>query len=178
MESHFNTSLTLKNSIIAIGAFDGVHLGHQAVIKAIVERSKLLKVPAIVYTFDPPPRVYFHGVHHLTSIHEKLAKLEMLGVQHVIVDSFDKAYSNRSAYEFIDDLMKLNPMEILVGQDFRFGYGRYGDIQLLRQYFTVRIAESVCCSNGARISSTRIRALISKGDLQLSQSLLGWPIVK
>ncbi|MDF0726511.1 FAD synthetase family protein [Cytobacillus sp. S13-E01] len=176
MEAHFDTSLTLPCSNIAIGAFDGVHQGHQTVIKQVVERSKILQVPSLVYTFDPPPRVYFQGASILTPITEKLSKLEKLGVDHVIVASFNQLYAKRSANHFIGCLSKLNPIEIVVGEDFRFGKDRVGDITLLEQYFKVRVTQPVCCSMGNRISSTRIRQLISNGDIHLSNSLLGWPI--
>ncbi|WP_442599761.1 FAD synthetase [Neobacillus sp. D3-1R] len=175
METHYNTSLTLPSSIVAIGAFDGVHRGHQTVIKQAVQRSKQLKVPSLIYTFDPPPRVYFQGVRVLTPLFEKLARLESLGVDHVFVTSFDQTYAKRSAYEFIESLSKLNPLEINVGEDFRFGFNREGDLNLLKQYFKVKVSKPVCCPNGKTISSTRIRQLISQGDRHLSNLLLGWP---
>lgn len=178
METHLHTSYTLPGSIIAIGAFDGVHRGHQAVIKQAVQRSKQLKVPSMVYTFDPPPRVYFQGVRLLTPLVEKLAKLESLGVDHVSVSRFDQVYAIRSANEFIKDLTKLNPLEVMVGEDFRFGHNREGDINLLQKFFKVKVTKPVCCSNGKTISSTRIRQLISQGDRQLSDLLLGWPKVE
>jgi riboflavin kinase / FMN adenylyltransferase len=176
METHINTTFTLHSSIIAIGAFDGVHQGHQAVIKQTVERSKVLGVPSVIYTFDPPPRVYFQGARLLTPLVEKLARLEKLGVDHVKIVSFDQFYAKRSAHEFIESLKKLNPYEIMVGDDFRFGHQRNGDIELLQKYFTVIVTEPVFCSSGNRISSTRIRQLLSQGEFHYSNLLLGWPI--
>jgi riboflavin kinase/FMN adenylyltransferase len=176
MEVHLNTSLALPCSIIAIGAFDGVHQGHQAVIKQAVQRSKILGVPSLVYTFDPPPRVYFQGAHVLTPLDKKLAKLEKLGVDHVSVARFDQFYSMGSADKFIESLSMLNPLEIMVGGDFRFGKDRKGDITLLEEYFRVRVTSPICCSEGKPISSTRIRQLLSKGDINHSYSLLGWPL--
>ncbi|KON88726.1 FAD synthetase [Sporosarcina globispora] len=175
MEAHIYSSLTLPCSVIAIGAFDGVHRGHQEVIKQAVKRGEFLNAPSLVYTFDPPPRVYFQGAHMLSSIHEKLPKLENLGVDHVVFAHFDHVYAQLSAGDFINTLSKLNPLEIIVGEDFRFGKNREGDIHLLKKYFPVRVIEPVCCSIGNRISSTRIRQLLSKGEVQSSNSLLGWP---
>ena len=175
MEAHFNTSLTLQGSIIAIGAFDGVHQGHQEIIKQVVKRSKAHNVPSLVYTFDPPPRVYFQGAKMLTPIDEKLAKLEKLGIDHVMVASFNELYAKRTASHFITLLAKLNPIEILVGDDFRFGKNRAGDVNLLERYFKVALAQPVCCPMGTRISSSRIRQLIASGNLNLSNTLLGWP---
>lgn len=175
MESHLYTSLTLPCSVIAIGAFDGVHRGHQAVIRQAVQRGKQLNAPSLVYTFDPPPRVYFQGARLLTSIHEKVTKLEKLGVDHVMFARFDQIYAQSSAYEFIKTLSRLNPLEVIVGEDFRFGKNREGDITLLNKHFHVRQIEPVCCSSGNPISSTRIRQLLSIGETQISNSLLGWP---
>lgn len=176
MKAHINTPYKLPCSIIALGAFDGVHQGHQAVIKLTVERSKLLGVPSVIYTFDPPPRVYFQGARLLTPLEEKLTRLEKLGVDHVIVVSFDQFYAQRSAHEFIGSLEKLNPFEIMVGDDFRFGHQRKGDITLLQNYFTVKVTEPIFCPRGNRISSTRIRQLISQGEFHYSSLLLGWPL--
>lgn len=114
----------------------------------------------------------------LTTIDEKLKKIEKLGVRHAIVAKFDEVYANRSAYEFIDCLEKLNPAEIMVGADFRFGKDRFGDIALLEKHFNVRVTKPVCCSQGSVISSTRIRQLLSEGEIHLSNTLLGWPIGK
>ncbi|PAE26581.1 FAD synthetase family protein [Bacillus sp. 7894-2] len=175
METHIYSSLALPCSVIAVGAFDGVHRGHQEVIKQAVKRGKFLNAPSLVYTFDPPPRVYFQGAYMLSSIQEKLPKLEVLGVDKVVIARFDHVYAQASAEEFIETLSKLNPLEIIVGEDFRFGRNRDGDIHLLQKYFTVRVIEPVCCSSGNRISSTRIRQLLSRGEVQSSHSLLGWP---
>ncbi|KSU63329.1 FAD synthetase [[Bacillus] enclensis] len=174
MEAHVYSSLELPGSVVAIGAFDGVHRGHQAVIRQSVQRSRKLKVPSVVYTFDPPPRVFFQGAKMLTTVDEKLWKLKKLGVQHTVVTQFDEVYAKKSASEFIHSLEKLNPVEIMVGGDFRFGKDRIGDISLLEKYFKVSVTKPVLCSQGSIISSTRIRQLISEGEVNLSNALLGW----
>jgi riboflavin kinase / FMN adenylyltransferase len=150
LKAHVYTSLELPKSIVAIGAFDGVHRGHQAVIRHAVQRANKLKVPSVVYTFDPPPRVYFQGVRMLSTMDEKLVKIEKLGVRHTVVASFDATYASRSALEFIDTLAELNPIEIMVGGDFRFGNDRTGDIALLEKFFQVRVTKPVCCPKGSR----------------------------
>ncbi|MBC6975048.1 FAD synthetase family protein [Bacillus sp. Xin] len=166
----------LTKSIISIGAFDGVHKGHQTVIRNAVEKAKNLQITNVVYTFDPPPRSYFQGAQVLTPIDEKLNRFQKLGVEHVIVIRFDEVYVTRSASHFIQELQRLCPVEICVGEDFRFGKNREGDIELLMKYFAVSIVEEVCCEEGERISSTRIRNHLFQGELQRSQSLLGWPL--
>ncbi len=178
MEAHIYSSLELPRSIVAIGAFDGVHRGHQTVIRQAVQRGRKLKIPSVVFTFDPPPRVFFQGARILTTVDEKLAKIAKLGAKHTVVHRFDEVYASRSAYEFIDCLAKLNPAEIMIGGDFRFGKDRLGDVSLLEKYFKVSVTKPVCCSQGSVISSSRIRQLISEGETHLSNALLGWPAGK
>ncbi|MES5846924.1 MULTISPECIES: FAD synthetase family protein [unclassified Bacillus cereus group] len=164
----------LTESIVSIGVFDGVHKGHQAVIKNAVEKAKALKITNVVYTFDPPPRSYFQGAQVLTTIDEKVKRIQNLGVEHVIVIRFDESYITKSASCFIQDIKRLSPVEIFIGQDFRFGKNREGNIELLREQFNLSIVKDVCCDEGERISSTRIRDYVYHGDLQKSSSLLGW----
>ena len=164
----------LTKSIVSIGAFDGVHKGHQAVIKNAVETAKALKITNVVYTFDPPPRSYFQGAQVLTPIDEKVKRILNLGVEHVIVIRFDESYLTKSASCFIQDIKRLSPVEIFIGQDFKFGKDREGNIELLREHFNISIVKDVCCDEGERISSTRIRDYVYHGDLQKSSSLLGW----
>lgn len=166
--------LTLEGSVIAIGAFDGVHKGHQAVIKQAVEKSQVFQVPSVVYTFDPPPRHFFKGVQILTPIQEKVRRIEKLGVDYVVVASFDKWYATRPPSDFIDELAMLNPIEISVGSDFHFGKNREGNVKRLEMHFPISVSPPVYCNGGKLISSTRIRQLISEGDIQQSYSLLGW----
>jgi riboflavin kinase/FMN adenylyltransferase len=165
--------LKLEGSVIAIGAFDGVHKGHQAVITQAVEKSRFNQVPSIVYTFDPPPRNYFKGVQILTTIQEKVSRIAKLGVDYIIVASFDEWYATRPPEDFISELSKLNPLEITVGADFHFGKNRDGDVHLLEKYFHINITPPVYCKGGELISSTRIRQLISDGDFRQSYTLLG-----
>ncbi|WP_134704248.1 FAD synthetase family protein [Ammoniphilus sp. YIM 78166] len=174
MKTHTDGVLRLPASVIAIGVFDGVHQGHQAVIQQAVDRSRELQVPSVVYTFDPPPRAFFQGARILTPLPVKLERLAALQVDHAIVAPFDESYARCGAGPFIERLAKLNPLEVRVGEDFRFGRNREGDINLLNQHFQVKITHPVCCAEGQRISSTRIRQLIAQGEIERSFSLLGW----
>ncbi|WP_373688793.1 FAD synthetase [Brevibacillus daliensis] len=166
--------VSLPSSVIAIGAFDGVHQGHQEVINQTVRRSKILGVPSVVYTFDPPPRCFFKRVRMLTTVEEKIERILSLGIDHIVIANFDEVYTKRKSLDFVTDLTRLAPKELLVGKDFRFGRNREGDINLLSEYFPVRITEPVYCPDGQMISSTRIRQLLSQGDIQKSCVLLGW----
>lgn len=172
MKIHDSEKLKLEDSVIAIGAFDGVHKGHQAVIKQMLEQSDLYNIPSVVYTFDQPPRSYFQGAKILSNKREKMEMLRQLGVDYTVVATFNEEYLNRSPEVFIEELRMMNPKQIIVGEDFRFGYQREGDLELLRQYFQVHTLNPVCCSNGERISSTRIRRLIMQGKMDQAVPLL------
>jgi riboflavin kinase/FMN adenylyltransferase len=174
MQTLKDGALTLKGSVIAIGAFDGVHKGHQAVIRQAVEKSLVHQVPSVVYTFDPPPRHFFKGAQILTPIQEKISRIYKLGVDYVVVASFDEWYATRPPKDFIYELSKLNPVEVSIGSDFRFGKSREGNVELLKRYFQINETLPVYCNGGELISSSRIRQLISEGDIQQSYSLLGW----
>ncbi|MBD3107133.1 FAD synthetase family protein [Bacillus sp. AGMB 02131] len=165
-------SLKLSQCMLSIGSFDGVHLGHQSVIRQMVERSRVEGVPSVVYTFDPPPRVYFKSARQLTTIEEKADRIRRLGVEHLIVASFTANYLNSSVIDFIQEIKELNPSVVIVGSDFRFGKNRSGGLDDLRAHCKVQIVQSVCCKEGKVISSTRIRDLLSKGDFLKAYTLL------
>ncbi|UFJ41091.1 FAD synthetase [Brevibacillus humidisoli] len=174
MKVYVDETPDLSRSVIAIGAFDGVHRGHQAVIRQAVKHSKMLGVPSVVYTFDPPPRHYFQSARILTTVEKKLELLARLEPDYVVITRFDHRFTMRRADDFIDELGSMNPLEISVGEDFRFGRDREGDVHVLARHFKVRVTKPVCCSDGNPISSTRIRHLLSMGDIQQSFTLLGW----
>ncbi|RST77380.1 FAD synthetase [Siminovitchia acidinfaciens] len=174
MRVHQTESLTLAGSVAAIGAFDGVHRGHQTVIREMVRKSRSEGVPSVVYTFNPPPRAYFQGAQTLTNPDEKVQLLKDLGVDYVVMAKFDEAYLQRTPNNFIKELSMINPKSVIVGDDFRFGNKRAGDVALLRRHFPVRLMNPVCCAEGERISSTRIRELILQGKQEQALPLLGW----
>ncbi|WP_078379899.1 FAD synthetase family protein [Sutcliffiella halmapala] len=176
MQIHKAESIKLPKSIVTIGAFDGVHRGHQTLIKEIVQKGRRFNLPSVVYTFDPPPRVYFQNAHILTPIHEKIRRIQGLGIDHCIVASFNEDYLQKSAAQFIQELKLLNPILIVVGSGFRFGKKRTGDIHLLKEHFQVKVIEPFYCSAGEVISSTRIRELVVNGENKRAFSLLGWPV--
>jgi FAD synthase len=117
MRIHGEGTLRLDASVVAIGAFDGVHRGHQSVILQAVEAGRALAVPAFVYTFDPPPKAVFGSARVLTPIRDKLDRLARLGPDHAVVAHFDRAYASRPPADFIEELRALNPAELWVGAD-------------------------------------------------------------
>lgn len=165
---------SLHHSILAIGAFDGVHIGHQTLIRKLVEHSKQMGVPSVVYTFDPPPRVFFRNARQLTSIEEKVNRIAKLGVDHIVIAQFDESYLRSNASQFIKSLFRINPVEVIVGRDFHFGKNRSGGMKDLQEHFKVTLHETICCEEGEVISSTRIRELIAHGNDREAQSLLNW----
>jgi len=173
-----------RGSVATIGNFDGVHLGHQAVFRELLAEGKRLGLPATVVTFEPQPLEYFapkRAPSRLTRLREKLGAMRDAGVQRVLLLEFGPRLAAMSAAEFIDTLLvrKLMVRHLYVGDDFRFGKGRTGDIGLLRTAgtehgFTVDAMETLALE-GERISSTRIRQALATGDLATAESCLGRP---
>ncbi|RNB89781.1 FAD synthetase [Brevibacillus fluminis] len=176
MHVHPPQTLQLPASVLTIGALDGVHRGHQELIRHGRERARELGVPLVVYTFDPPPRIYFQHSLLLTTVVEKIRRLMLLGVDHVVIAPFDANYVTRGVPIFLEELAGLNPLEIWEGSDFRFGRDRDGDIETLRQRFSVRVLDPVLCEAGTVISSSRIRTLLMQNKTAEAEWLLGWPL--
>ena len=174
MQTHSSETVGLPASVLTIGAFDGVHRGHQALISRAVSRAKALDVPSVAYTFDPPPKVYFQQALSLMPLEEKLDKLENLDLDHVIVARFDENYAARGTEDFLAELSLMNPDEVWVGRDFRFGRLQSGDLATLGSRFSIRVLEPTRCSRGEIISSTRVRRLRARGSLLEAKMLLGW----
>lgn len=174
MRVHPDGYLGLDGSVVTIGAFDGVHRGHQRLVRRTVERAGRLGVPSVAYTFDPPPRAFFEGVPVLTPLEVKLRRFEGLGLDHVVVARFDARYASRDAESFLAELAHLGPAEVWVGPDFRFGRGGEGDLSTLGGRFDARSVDKVRCPRGEVISSTRVRSLLASGAAGEAGGLLGW----
>lgn len=174
MKVHEPRSLILPGSVLTIGALDGLHRGHQKLIRKAKRHAEKMDVPLVVYTFDPPPKVYFQHVIQIMTINEKLKVLEELGVDHTIVMDFNANYISQGADVFIEELSYLTPLLICEGHDFRFGRDREGDIDELKRYFNVEIIDPVLCDANQIISSTRIRMLLMRGNTSVAMELLGW----
>lgn len=167
--------LALSASIVTIGAFDGVHYGHQALLTRVTEEARNNGVPSVVYTFDTPPKVAFGCAMQLTPAAERIRRLSFFEIDHIIMARFDADYATRSADAFIKELCLLNPLGLWVGSDFRFGRDRSGDIALLKKYFPVRTLENIAAKAGERISSSQLRELIREGRHEEARLLHGWP---
>jgi riboflavin kinase/FMN adenylyltransferase len=167
--------------VLTIGNFDGVHLGHQAMLRQLRERADRLGLPAAVLTFEPHPREVFtpdQAPARLTSLREKLALLEACGVDQVYLFRFSRARAAMSADDFITRYL-VQVRHVIIGDDFRFGQGRKGDLTLLKargeQYgFTAEALETVV-QQGDRVSSSAVREALVQGQLAHAAELLGRP---
>ena len=169
---------------LTIGNFDGVHLGHRAMLARLAEAARRLKVPSCVMTFEPHPREFFapdQAPTRLTSLREKLELLAQAGVERVQICRFNFDFAKTTADDFIARILHrgLAARWVLVGDDFRFGARRAGDITLLKQAeaqcgFRVHAIPSVMV-DGLRVSSTAVREALARGDMALAQRLLGRP---
>lgn len=169
---------------LTIGNFDGVHLGHRAMIVRLAAAARPLGLPVSVMTFEPQPQEFFapdQAPARLTVLREKLELLAACGVERTYVVRFDFAFAQLSATHFIDRILVegLGVRRLLVGDDFRFGARRAGDFALLKSVaaksgFDVEAMNSVVV-DGLRVSSTAIRANLERGDLEAARKLLGRP---
>jgi riboflavin kinase/FMN adenylyltransferase len=175
--------LSLKDSWLTIGSFDGVHLGHQSIISKLTAGARSAGIPAVVVTFHPHPAATLrdrHGPYYLTSPEERAALLGDLGVDIVVTHPFNREVAARTAEEFIITLKEsLGFSHLCVGYDFALGRGRAGDIPTLQQMggrfgYEVSVIGPVEQSDRL-ISSRGIRAALSDGDVDLARQLLGRP---
>ncbi len=176
-----NTSqVDLAPCVLTIGNFDGVHLGHQAMLDQVRDIAHTQNLGSAVMIFEPQPREFFApntAPARLTNLAEKQTLLAEHGVDTLIVAGFDTDFRSLSAQAFADILaMRLNVKALVLGDDFRFGHDRTGDSQFLRNYgLHVTNLHTVTddSDKAARISSTRIRDLLLAGDIDAANTLLG-----
>ncbi len=167
-------------SVVTIGNFDGVHVGHEKIISQLVKKSKTLNLPSVLISFSPTPQTFFGRQQaSLTSFKEKHQLLADLGVDEHLIINFDQAFSMLEAKDFIQQVLldKLNIKHCLIGDDFCFGRGRQGDFSLLKKMsiihgFQAENTQSILC-NGHRVSSSEIRTLLGRGDMALTEQMLG-----
>ncbi|HWP24540.1 MAG TPA: bifunctional riboflavin kinase/FAD synthetase [Candidatus Binatia bacterium] len=171
-----------QGSIVTLGNFDGIHLGHRALIAGTVADARQLAIPSVVLTFEPHPLKVLapdRAPKMLLTHKEKMRLLQDLGVDIVIVQHFDLAFAQIGAEEFVRELFvaRLKPRRIWVGRDLRFGQGRKGSVADLQRWaldlgFEVSIVEPILV-DGVRVSSSRVRQLISEGKVDEVKPLLG-----
>lgn len=179
--SSYKEFQSTNNSVLTLGTFDGVHIGHQSILKKVIDSTDKNKYESVVLTFFPHPRMVLekdHNIKLLDTITEKAKKLEVLGIQHLIIQEFTKEFSNLSAEEFVRDVLveHLHVKKIIIGYDHRFGKNRSADIHDLINYsnrykFDVEqiTAQEI---NEVSISSTKIRKALLEGDILTANKYL------
>ena len=172
-----------KNSVVAIGNFDGVHLGHQKVLLEAKKLAKKKKSKFGLITFEPIPMVFFKKIknHRVQSLTQKIESLKKLHLDFLIIIKFNKIFSNISAENFVSKILvkKINVKNIFVSKNFRFGKNRLGNIKTLKNFekkFNYKtFITSPLSKNSKMISSTLIRKKISYGNIYDAAKLLGKP---
>lgn len=173
-----------RPTVLTLGVFDGLHLGHQLIVQTVVERARAAGAVPTVVTFDPHPRAVLHPESApplLQTFDQKIEALGVLGIEQTIVVRFTPEFARVRAEEFLRDVVgeRLQAREVYLGRGFAFGYKREGDITLLRRvserlgFHAGEVAEVRL--RGQRISSSRIRELLSRGHVNLARRMLGRP---
>ena len=158
--------------VVAVGSFDGVHLGHQYLLRQALSEAKTLKAPLLVYTFDPPTKVFTRGEGFLMDLQEKVEALREVGVELILAVPFNEEFARRPPEAFLEDLRALQASRIYVGEDFRFGQGRAGGPEALERVAPTRVVPLLSLG-GEAVKSSRIRALLKEGKVEEARHLLG-----
>ncbi|NNF00383.1 MAG: bifunctional riboflavin kinase/FAD synthetase [Pyrinomonadaceae bacterium] len=174
----------LRPTVLTLGVFDGLHLGHQKIMETVVERAKAVEVVPTAITFDPHPRAVLHPESSpplLQTLDQRLANFEVLGIKQSIVIRFNEEFANQDAEEFLREIIheRLQAKEVYLGHGFAFGKNREGNIELLKRIsnelgFQAEEVDEVKL-RGKRISSSKIRALLKDGKVNLARRMLGRP---
>lgn len=173
----------IKNPVITIGTFDGVHLGHQKIIDQLNDEAKMINGESVLFTFYPHPRMILypesHGLKLIQTQVEKVEKLRRMGLQNVIIHPFTKEFSRLSAIEFVRDFLvnQLNVKKLVIGYDHQFGKNREGSLDFLLDvcdtygFEVIEIAAQEV--DDVNVSSTKIRNALKSGDIETANLFLG-----
>ena len=174
----------LRPTVLTLGVFDGLHLGHQKIMETVVENAKDTEAVPTAITFDPHPRAVLHPENApplLQTLDQRLANFDFLGIRQAIVIRFDKDFANQDAEEFLRNTVhdRLQAKEVYLGHGFAFGKDRGGNIELLKRMsgelgFVAEEVQEVRL-RGKRISSSKIRKLLKDGKVNLARRMLGRP---
>tara|TARA_B110000046_G_C12935751_1_gene373510 strand:+ start:223 stop:1170 length:948 start_codon:yes stop_codon:yes gene_type:complete len=176
-----------KNSVVTIGTFDGVHLGHQKILTRLSDRAKEIAGESILFTFYPHPRMIVfpenHNLKLLQTIDEKVDSLDTFGLDNLIIYPFTKEFSRLTAFEFVRDILveKLKVKTLVIGYDHQFGRNREGDLDFLKE--TAKIFDFVVEEISAEevqevnVSSTKIRKSLQNGNIEQANEFMGRPFI-
>lgn len=179
----FSSFKEVKNPVLTIGTFDGVHLGHQALLNRMKTLAQEVNGETVVLTFTPHPRTVLfpedHGIQLLSDTQEKRKFLDDCGIDHLVEFPFTMEFAKKSAFEYVRDLLVvgMNVHTVIVGYDHRFGRNREGNFQLLLEYadmFQFHVEEIPAqLINESEVSSTKIRNAISVGNVEFAMQATG-----
>jgi riboflavin kinase/FMN adenylyltransferase len=182
--THGASDAQLPPVALTVGNFDGIHRGHQAMVQRLLAAARARGLQSCVLTFEPHPREFFAAEGaptRLTSLREKLELLAAHGVERTHVQRFDRAFASLAPEAFVERVLaeRLRTRWLLIGEDFRFGARRAGDLALLKNLgprygFEIEILPAVARA-GIRVSSSAVRAALAAGDLAGAEELLGRP---
>lgn len=173
-----------KPTVLTLGVFDGLHLGHQKIMRTVAERAEAIGAVPTAITFDPHPRAVLHPESSpplLQTLDQRLANFEVLGIEQAIVVRFDEEFAAQPAEDFLYQIVndRLHAKEVYLGKGFAFGRGRGGNITLLKEisrdlgFYADEVSE--VSLRGQRISSSRIRHLLADGRVNLVRRMLDRP---
>ncbi len=175
---------TLDNAVVTIGTFDGVHIGHQKILRKLVDTAKNTNGESVLLTFFPHPRLIINpddeNLRLINDIEEKKHQLSLLGLDHLIITPFTRDFSNLSPEDYIRTVLvnKLGTKTIIIGYDHHFGKDRQGSIKELKYFseiFDFQVEEIAKQDiNDVAVSSTRIREALIKGDIETANKYLGY----
>lgn len=186
MEVHTEISVlpSFRNTVVTIGTFDGVHLGHRRIIDQLKQEAKNIKGETVIITFHPHPRKIVGTdqptIHLINTLEEKKDLLKKLNIDHFVIVPFTEEFSRQSASEYVEDFLikYFYPHTLIIGYDHRFGKGRDGDFRLLEDYSRrlgfklIEIPQHLLKESA--ISSTRIRQNLLNGNIEEANELLGY----
>ncbi len=174
----------VKNPVLTVGTFDGVHLGHRKILEKTVKEAEKLNGEPVVFTLYPHPRKVldsnFKDLFLLNTLDEKAKLLENAGIKHLVIYPFTKDFASLSSCDFIQNILykKLNVKNLIVGYDHRFGKDRQGNIDILRncaEPFNIDVQKvDAFILNNETVSSTKIRNAVLKGDIEKANICLGY----
>ena len=173
----------IKDSVVTIGTFDGVHLGHQKIIKRLVAIAHAEQLQALVLTFFPHPRMVVQkdtSIKLISTIDEKADLIQDLGVDHLVIKAFTKDFSRLTSLEYVRDVLvnKLHVKHIIVGYDHHFGRNRTANISDLKEFgafYGFKVTEITAQEVGdVAVSSTKIRSALAEGSIKVANQFLGY----